>query len=70
VIGREPGPGEAYRLEWAEARPRRVHTALLSDPLEVVWKDGYEVTHVEVLRPWSLSGAHRADAIVERRPTG
>lgn len=66
VIGREPGPDEAYVFEFDDIRERTVHTFGVRKPLRVeFYVAGHEVWS-DVLQPWTATARHRCDRIIER----
>lgn len=70
VIGRYPGPDEAYVFEFDGVEPRAVHMVGVRHPLRVRWYDGDELVADEVLRPRLGQETHPADRVIETRPNG
>lgn len=56
---------EAFVMRFGDARPRRVHTLFIRDPIDVVWVAREEVTAVRTLRPWQFGSAAVADTVIE-----
>lgn len=66
VIGREPGPDEAYVFDFDERAERPVHMIGVRSPLRVQWCCHGVVCHEEILEPWTGYARHRCDRIIER----
>jgi uncharacterized membrane protein (UPF0127 family) len=59
---RDPAP---IALVWDSIASRRVHGMLCWGTLDVAWVAGDRVTAVEKLEPWTLSGSHECEIIIE-----
>lgn len=68
VIGRYPGPDEAYAFVFEDVAERPVHMVGVRRPLRVEWYVDGELERAEVLEPWWGTASARADRVVERRP--
>lgn len=66
VIGREPGPDEAYIFEFDEVARRVVHMVGVREPLRVEWHVDDHCVRTEELAPWTGYASHQADTVVER----
>ena len=66
VIGREPGPDEAYIFEFDSVAERTVHTVGVRDPLRVEFYVGDHCVRSAELEPWTGRARHRCDRIIER----
>jgi len=65
VIGREPTGDERYIFKFDSARERSVHMIGVTSPLLVRWLVDDELTHEQVLQPWTGHASARANIIVE-----
>lgn len=69
VVGRYPGPTEAYVFDFQSTRQRGVHMVGVPQPLTVAWyHDGEEISNRR-LTPWVGVASNTCDMIVEYRPT-
>jgi len=66
VIGREPGPDEAYVFAFDGIADRLVHMVGVRKPLRVEWHVDGHCVRSEELAPWTGYASHRADTVVER----
>jgi len=66
VIGREPGPDEAFVFEFGEVARRPVHMVGVRKPLRVEWHVDDRCVRTEELSPWTGYASARADTVVER----
>jgi len=68
VIGRYPAENERYILRYDSVDERGVHMVGVTRPLRVTWVADGEITHEEVLEPWTGTASAEADEIIEKRP--
>lgn len=69
VIGRYPDPDEEYVFEFDGVARRFIHMVGVRRPLRVEWYIGDGLQTAETLRAWLGWGYHKADRVIERRPS-
>jgi uncharacterized membrane protein (UPF0127 family) len=65
VIAREPTGDERYVFKFDSTKERTVHMLGVRSPLLVRWLVDDELTHEQVLQPWTGHASARANTIVE-----
>lgn len=64
MLRRLPEDG-ALVFDFADVRPRTVHTLLVPAPIDVVWTVGDEVVRVETMRAWLDLARATGDRLIE-----
>lgn len=68
VIGRYPGPTEAYIFDFQISKQRGVHMVGVPQPLTVEWYQDENHVTTQNLAPWTGLASNTCDKIVEYQP--